>query len=201
MEKIRRVLQHGVFVIDDDGEILKRYGKQPKMRQVKCRGMSDEGNEFFICLYNDQYSAGRMRRIAITESANSMRSFDALQENGLDRSEPKFLAVAVAANAVLLNATDNDRGEQEALIETLGVMVDRPVPNSHSRLGGDTDEHEESSFECQISSHAVLALVSSDRSGGPCAFEGGAIRGGSCRGDREARRKQHTPARGEDLRA
>ena len=66
--------------------------------------------------------------IAITESADSMRIFDELQENSLDRSDRKFPAVAVFANAFLLNAADSDRGEQEALIEMPGVNVDQPCP-------------------------------------------------------------------------
>ena len=128
VEKVISVLQHGVVVIDDDGEILKEYGRQLKMQQKKCRGMSGVGNEFFIHLFNHQYSNDRVRRIAITKSTDITRSFDELPENTLDRSDRKFLAVAVAANAVLLNATDSDWGEQEALIETLGVKVDQLCP-------------------------------------------------------------------------
>ena len=40
----------------------------------------------------------------------------------------RFTAVAVAADAVLLNATDSDWGEQATLMQTLGVTVDQLCP-------------------------------------------------------------------------
>ncbi|MCY4596413.1 MAG: hypothetical protein OXC19_16635 [Bryobacterales bacterium] len=133
VEKVRSVLQHGVVVIDDDGEILKEYGRQLKIQQKKGRGMSGVGNEFFIHLFNHQYSNHRVRRIAITKSADDRRGYDQLPENTLDRSDRKFLAVAVVAKAVLLNATDSDWDEQKALIEKVGVELDQLCPQHASK--------------------------------------------------------------------
>lgn len=66
--------------------------------------------------------------VAINDSSDDRRGFDELPENTLDRSARKFLAVAVAADAVLLNATDSDWGEQATLIRKLGVTVDQLCP-------------------------------------------------------------------------
>ena len=86
------------------------------------------GDMFFKHVFNFQYHEDRVRRIAITPSADDRRGFEELPENRLDRSDRKFLAVAVVANAVVLNATDSDWREHEALIETLGVEVDQLCP-------------------------------------------------------------------------
>ena len=136
VERVKPALQHGVGVIDDDGEILKEYGRRLKIQQEKCREMSGVGDEFFILLFNHQYSNDRVRRIAITKSTDIARSFDELPENTLDRSDRKFLAVAVAADAVLLNATDSDWGAQEALIDSLGVKVDQLCPQHAFKATG-----------------------------------------------------------------
>ena len=128
VQRIESLRQQGVVVIDDDGEILKEYGgKLNEKRNKKCRGMLGVGNKFLIYLFNHQYSSDRVRRIAITKS--TARSVDELP----DRSDRKFLAVAVAADAVLLNATDSDWGEQEALIERLGVKLHQLCPQHASK--------------------------------------------------------------------
>ncbi len=91
--------------------------------------MSGVGSEFLIYLFDHQYSSDRVRRITITKSIR--RSDDELK----DRSDRKFLAVAVAADAVLLNATDSDWGEQEALIERLGVKLHQLCPQHAFEAG------------------------------------------------------------------
>ena len=52
-----------------------------------------------------------------------------------DRSDRKFLAVAVSATAVILNATDSDWGEQHELMDALGVEVEHLCP-WHASNGG-----------------------------------------------------------------
>ena len=53
---------------------------------------------------------------------------DELPRNEFDPSDRKFLAVAVVANAVVLNATDCDWSEQKQLMEDLGVTVRELCP-------------------------------------------------------------------------
>ena len=69
-----------------------------------------------------------MRRVTVTRSDDDQKGFEELPKNTFDRSDRKFLAVAVVANAVVLNATDNDWNEHEALMEGLGVMVEELCP-------------------------------------------------------------------------
>ena len=63
-----------------------------------------------------------------TLSDDENRSFEELPENTFDPSDRKFLAVAVIASAVILNATDSDYGEQGALMNDLGVRVEQLCP-------------------------------------------------------------------------
>ena len=62
-----------------------------------------------------------MRRVAVTPSKDDRRGYEELPLNTFDRSDRKFLAVAVVAKAVVLNATDSDWGTHEALMNRLGV--------------------------------------------------------------------------------
>ncbi len=86
------------------------------------------GDMFFKHVFNFQYHEDRVRRIAITPLADDRRGFEELPENTLDRADRKFLAVAVVANAVVLNATDSDWVEHKALTETLAVQVKQLCP-------------------------------------------------------------------------
>ena len=56
-----------------------------------------------------------------------------LPENSFDRSDRKFLAVAVVAKAVVLNATDSDWVEHEELMQSLEVQVDQLCPQHASK--------------------------------------------------------------------
>ena len=69
-----------------------------------------------------------MQRIAVRPIDNERRGFEELPENTFDLSDRKFLAVAVVASAVVLNATDSDWGEHEALMIELEVEVDQVCP-------------------------------------------------------------------------
>ena len=52
---------------------------------------------------------------------------------GFFPSDRKFLAVAVAGRAVVLNAMDSDWGEHKALMDELGVEVDELCPQRVAR--------------------------------------------------------------------
>ena len=76
-----------------------------------------------------------MQRVVVTPCDDDRRGFEELPENDFDRSDRKFLAVAVVARAVVLNATDSDWREQQALMDRLGVEV-RQLCSQSRRAGG-----------------------------------------------------------------
>ena len=128
--KLRSVVADEVIAIDDKGAILQEY-----KRHLNFSGMPGVGDTFFKHVFDYQYREDRVRRTPITPSANDGRGFGEFPENTLDRADRKFLAVAVVASAVVLNATDSDWVEQKALTETLGVQVEQLCPEHASRAG------------------------------------------------------------------
>lgn len=64
----------------------------------------------------------------VTPSDDDRRGFEELPENAFDRSDRKFLAVAVVGKAVVLNAADSDWHEHEALMDSLKVEVTQLCP-------------------------------------------------------------------------
>ena len=130
VKRLRSVVADEVIAIDDVGAILQEY-----KRHLNFSGGPGVGDVFFKHVFNYQYRSDRVRRVAITPSVDDRRGFEELPENGLDRADRKFLAVAVVARAVLLNATDSDWVEHKALTETLGVQVDQLCPRYASRAG------------------------------------------------------------------
>ena len=130
VERLQRVVVQGVVAVDDTGFILEEYERH------LCRaGMPDVGDAFFKHLVNHLHTGSQVHRVTVTLSDDDRRGFEELHENDFDRSDRKFLAVAVVANAVVLNATDSDWAEHEALMETLEVKVDQLCPQ-HALKGG-----------------------------------------------------------------
>ena len=109
--------------IDDGNLILDEYRKH-----LNFSGSPGVGDVFFKHVFDHQYQGRRVRIIRVTPTGDDRRGFEELPENAFDRSDRKFLAVAVAADAVVLNATDSDWGEQQALMDGLGVKVDELCP-------------------------------------------------------------------------
>ena len=88
---------------------------------------------FFRYLFNHGYDETRVRRISITPCSDDRLGFKELPENDLDKSDRKFLAAALVAQATILNATDSDWSEQEALTKSLGVTVQQLCPQHASK--------------------------------------------------------------------
>ena len=128
VRKLEAVVAGEVVAIDDKGAILGEYGKH-----LSFSGRPGVGDAFFKHVFNRQHQGQRVRRVAVTPSDDDGRGFEELPANTFDPSDRKFLAVAVVAEAVVLNATDSDWGEQQALMDELGVKVGQLCPRYASR--------------------------------------------------------------------
>ena len=118
-----------VVAIDDTGLVLEEYRKH-----LNFSGMPGVGDVFFKHVFDNQFQDRRVRRVAVTPSEDGGRGFEELRrENTFDPSDRKFLAVAVVAEAIVLNATDSDWGEQRALLDELNVEVDQICPRYASK--------------------------------------------------------------------
>ncbi len=80
-------------------------------------------------IHDEQCREDKVRRFVITPSDDEGRGFDELPENSFDPSDRKFLAVAVVANAVVVNAVDGDWGEARRLMDELEVKVKELCPH------------------------------------------------------------------------
>lgn len=131
VEKLECVTERGVIAIDDTGTILDEYA-----RQLSYSGHPGVGDKFFKYLVDHQYQSHRVQRVSVTPSNNDRRGFEELPPNDLDRSDRKFLAVALVANAIVLNATDSDWEQEAMLLDTLGVEIDQICPQYASGRAG-----------------------------------------------------------------
>jgi predicted nucleic acid-binding protein len=92
------------------------------------KGEPDMGDAFFKYLYHNQYNNEKIQRVPITPVNDETRGFTELPENQVDPSDRKFLATAVVAQAIIVNATDSDWLEQKALLEKLQIEVKQLCP-------------------------------------------------------------------------
>ena len=123
VQRLQSLVAREIVAIDDGNLILDEY-----KNHLNFSGGPGVGDVFFKHVFNNQYQGERVRRVTVTPSQDDRRGFEELLDNTFDRSDRKFLAVAVVAEAVVLNATDSDWGEQAALMITLGVEVGQLCP-------------------------------------------------------------------------
>ena len=103
VEKLESVVERDVVAVDDARAILVEYEKH-----LQTSGMPGAGDKFYKHVLNHLYRSDRVQMVAVTPSEDPARGFEELPENAFDASDRKFLAVAVVAKAVVLNATDSD---------------------------------------------------------------------------------------------
>ena len=123
VDKLESVVRQEIVAIDHERAILSEYAKH-----LSTSGMLGIGDIFYKHILNHQYRTDRVKVFTLTPSKDPARGFDELPENTFDASDRKFLAVAVVAKAIILNATDSDWRENEALMDRLGVEVNQLCP-------------------------------------------------------------------------
>ena len=122
VQRLRDVVSE-VIAIDDLGHIMGEYAKH-----LRYAGQPGVGDMFFRHLFDNQYRSERVRRVPVVQSSDEDRGFEELPPNSFDPSDRKFLAVATAARAVVLNATDSDWREHAALLDSLSVEIQQLCP-------------------------------------------------------------------------
>lgn len=127
IEKLEWLVKGGLVAIDDQDLILNEY-----RGYCHFSGQPGVGDAFFRHVFNSQHRNERVSRVQLTPSDDDRRGFEELPENGFDRSDRKFLAVAVVVRGVVLNATDSDWYENQELMGELDVEVEQLCPQ-HAR--------------------------------------------------------------------
>ena len=124
VDRLEHAMKSGVVAVDDGGRIFEEY-----RTHFSFAGGPGLGDVFFKHVHNLQHRGARVRRFSITPSSDERRGFEELPENTFDASDRKFLAVAVVAKAVVVNATDSDWGQAGELLRTVGVNVEELCPH------------------------------------------------------------------------
>ena len=118
IDRLEHVARQGVVAVDRSGLIIGEYAGR-----LSRSGQPGTGDAFFKHILNHQWQDSRVRRVPVTASDDDRKGFEELPENSFDRSDRVFLAVAVASDAIVLNATDSDWDEHAGLMDDLGVEV------------------------------------------------------------------------------
>ena len=122
-----RIVEESRVALDTEGLVFQEY-----QEHLSFSGQPGTGDMFFRHLFDNQYNPERVSRVKITPS-DSDRGFAELPPNSLDPADRKFLAVAVVAQAPILNATDSDWNEHADLLDNLDVTVDQLCPEYATR--------------------------------------------------------------------
>jgi predicted nucleic acid-binding protein len=107
--------------LDEQSKIMDEYAKH-----LSFSGQPTIGDMFFKFLYDNQHNSQRIKRVSINclnEDCTEISSDDDVVNQLTDRSDRKFLAVALQAKAAIVNATDGDWLENKPLLDLLGVEV------------------------------------------------------------------------------
>ena len=117
------VVEKEIVAIDKEGRVLDEY-----RGHLQGSGGPGVGDMFFRYVFDNQYREDKVRLVPISPIEDDQRGFEELPCNSFDPSDRKFLAVAKAGEAVVLNATDSDWAEHTDLMEYLGVEVCQLCP-------------------------------------------------------------------------
>lgn len=111
------------IAIDKTGLIMEEYSKY-----LSHAGRPGIGDMYFKYLHDNQHAENKIQTVNITLLDDASRGFGELPINTLDPSDRKFLATAVVAQAIIVNATDSDWAEQSELLEILNVELKQLCP-------------------------------------------------------------------------
>ena len=107
VDELARIAREEVVCVDDKGLILREY-----RRRTGKDGQAKPGTVFYKHVWQKMGDINRVRLIPVDPTDPEGRDFSdpALPENSL-KKDAKFLAVAVKADATIVNAADSDWAE------------------------------------------------------------------------------------------
>lgn len=119
---LRSIVKNGIIVIDDAGELLRRY-----RQRLNAKGQPGVGDAFLKHVHDQQYNKRRVQRTPLdADGDNNYLAFpsDALL-NTFDLSDRIFVALACASpkHAAILNAVDSDYSQHADPLKSAGVEI------------------------------------------------------------------------------
>ena len=136
VDELARLAREEVVCIDNRWLIMREYE-----RRTAPSGQPGLGTAFFKWVWQTMNDTNRVHIVEIEPVDEEGRDFTdpALPPNNL-KKDAKFLAVAVKADAAVVNALDSDWDENRELTDGLGVEVRQLCPQHATRpkkSGGD----------------------------------------------------------------
>lgn len=96
LEKLVSQQSPDLIILDDQGIIVDEY-----KRYLNYKGQPGVGDIFFKYLHDNMYLDGKIKLVSITPDADETRGFVELPPNPIDKSDQKFLAVALVSAAYI----------------------------------------------------------------------------------------------------
>ena len=124
IDQLAAIRDNAMIVLDDAGLILEEYG-----RRLNRSGQPGAGDMFLKWVWTVQADRWRCERVRITPMAHDPGDFDEFPRDtdlaGFDRSDRKFVAVALASlnDPTIVNAVDSDWKNFHAALAKYGVKI------------------------------------------------------------------------------
>lgn len=122
---------HMTIVLDEQELIFNEY-----RNYLNYKGQPGVGDIFFKHLHDHKYLGEKVKLISITPIADETRGFEELPANPIDKSDRKFLAAAIVANAKVINALDTDWDEQAIFVDSMNITIEQLCPEHGHKAGG-----------------------------------------------------------------
>lgn len=137
VEELARLKREDVVCIDDKWLIMREYE-----RRVGASQQAGPGTVFYKEVWKQMGDSNRVRLIPVEPRDDEGRDFTdpMLPANNL-KKDAKFLAVALKADAVIVNASDSDWDEHHDLTAQLGVDVRQLCPEHATRAEKSRGDH------------------------------------------------------------
>lgn len=137
VDELARIAREEVVCVDSRWLIMGEYE-----RRTTQRGQTGPGTAFFKQIWQRTCDPSKVHIVAVEPLDVEGRDFSdpALPPNNL-KKDAKFLAVAVKADAAIVNALDSDWNEHRELTNRLGVEVRQLCPQHATRPKASSGDH------------------------------------------------------------
>jgi hypothetical protein len=117
---LKSILETGIVVIDDAGDITSEY-----RRYCNARGQPNVGDEFFRQILMN-YGSGKVLRIALQKTVSGEFEDFPMDPrlSNFDPSDRKFVAAGIVTETSVYAATDSDWLDHHAVLNENGLEVE-----------------------------------------------------------------------------
>lgn len=137
VDELARISREEVVCVDDKSLIMGEYE-----RRTNQKGQAGPGTVFFKQIWQKMGDSNRVRVVPVEPRDTEGRDFSdpILPPNNL-KKDAKFLAVAVKADALIVNASDSDWDEHRELTDRLDVGIRQLCPQHATRSKATSGRH------------------------------------------------------------